>query len=271
MCRKGTAVDAVRPNSQKPLSRTRRKSESSTDQSSRPSSLASSSAFFSNSLNFAAANRSSSASVSSCQSSLSRTKPELLPSPSNLKKNFLPDNPHIYDFSEISSATGNFLSGCLSSSYSAWRCRLRDRDAVLLQRRLRRVIDTPNLCRLMSRVCSSHHSSVIKLLGASVSGNHIYLAYDFVRGVNLSDCLRNRRNPEFTLLATWVSRMQVAADIAHGLDYIHNFTGMSKRSSPKNPCSGFVHNRIKSSSIILAEGSLNAKICHFGTAQLCGE
>ncbi|KAF2318499.1 hypothetical protein GH714_008369 [Hevea brasiliensis] len=35
--------------------------------------------------------------------------------------------------------------------------------------------------------------------------------------------------------------------------------------------SGFVHNHIKSSSILVAEDSLDAKICHFGAAELCGE
>ncbi|KAB2084064.1 hypothetical protein ES319_A05G309300v1 [Gossypium barbadense] len=33
----------------------------------------------------------------------------------------------------------------------------------------------------------------------------------------------------------------------------------------------FTHNHIKITSIIVAEGSLMAKICHFGTAELCGE
>ncbi|KAK4761755.1 hypothetical protein SAY87_029639 [Trapa incisa] len=56
--------------------------------------------------------------------------------------------------------------------------------------------------------------------------------------------------------------MQVASDIAHGVDYIHNFTGQN---------SGLVHNHIKSSSIVVTEGSMTAQICHFGTAELCGE
>lgn len=56
--------------------------------------------------------------------------------------------------------------------------------------------------------------------------------------------------------------MQIATDLAHGLDYIHNKTGLSIN---------FVHNHIKSSSVVVTEPSFNAKICHFGTAQLCGE
>lgn len=111
-------------------------------------------------------------------------------------------------------------------------------------------------------ICRSHHNSIIKLLGASISDDSIYLVYDYINGANLSDCLRSSRNPEFTVLSSWMSRMQIATDLAHGLDYIHNNTGLNLN---------LVHNHIKSSSIIVTEPSFNAKICHFGTAQLCGE
>uniref|UniRef100_A0A2N9J9V9 Protein kinase domain-containing protein n=1 Tax=Fagus sylvatica TaxID=28930 RepID=A0A2N9J9V9_FAGSY len=106
----------------------------------------------------------------------------------------------------------------------------------------------------------SHHSSIVRLIGASASDDHIYLVYNFVDGANLANCLRNPKNPNSTVLATWISRMQIATDLAHGLDYIHNSVG-----------SNLVHNHIKSSSIIITELSFKAKICHFGTAQLCGE
>lgn len=56
--------------------------------------------------------------------------------------------------------------------------------------------------------------------------------------------------------------MQVASDVANGLDYIHNNTALDVT---------FVHNHIKSSSIIVTEPCFNAKICHFGMAELCGE
>ncbi|KAE9461247.1 hypothetical protein C3L33_06840, partial [Rhododendron williamsianum] len=105
--------------------------------------------------------------------------------------------------------------------------------------------------------------SIVKLLGVSVSGDHVYLVYDFVTGASLSDCLRNPRNPNFTVLSSWMSRMQVATDLAHGLDYVHsNAGGLS---------AGFVHKYVKSGSVIVTEPSFNAKICHFGAAELCGE
>lgn len=176
----------------------------------------------------------------------------------------LPENPHIYELSEIAAATGNFLRNRFSSSStsSSWRCSLRGKEAVVIQRKFRRPIDGPELRHRLLTICRSHHSSLIKLLGSSVSGNYIYLVYDFVPGVNLADCLRNRRNPSYTILSTWLSRMQIATDLAHGLDYIHHCSGLR---------SNFVHNHIKSSGIVVTEESMNARICHFGTSELCGE
>ncbi|KAJ6901833.1 lysM domain receptor-like kinase 3 [Populus alba x Populus x berolinensis] len=182
---------------------------------------------------------------------------------SNLKDS-LPENPHIYDFSEISKATNNFLQKPFSSSSSSvsWRCSLRGKELILFQRKLRRQIESPELQQRLLTICRSHHSSVIKLLGATTSGNYIYLAYEYVHGANLATCLRNPQNPSYTVLSSWLSRMQIATDIANGLDYIHHCSGLN---------SEFVHNHIKSLSILVTEDSLNAKICHFGTAELCGE
>ncbi|XP_027340267.1 lysM domain receptor-like kinase 3 [Abrus precatorius] len=174
----------------------------------------------------------------------------------------LPENPNIYDYSEICVATNNFLAKRYSSSTLCWRCTLRGADVIVFQRKFRRKLQTSQLRELLSVICRSHHVSIIKLLGASISGDHIYLVYEFVNGASLSDCLRNARNVHFTVLSTWMSRMQVATDLAHGLDYIHSKTGLNIN---------FVHNHIKSSAIIVTEPSFNARVCHFGAAQLCGE
>ncbi|PON35773.1 Tyrosine-protein kinase, partial [Parasponia andersonii] len=185
-------------------------------------------------------------------------------------KALLPENPYIYELSEISSATANFRNrfspSPSSSAAAAWRCSLRGNEAIVFQRKFRRPVE---LKLRLSTICRSHHSSLIKLLGVSVSGSYIYLVYEFVQGVNLADCLRNPRNPSFTILSTWLSRMQVATDLAHGLDYIHHCSGLRHN---------FVHNHIKSSSVVVAEvvsgadePSVKANICHFGTSELCGE
>nr|XP_043614006.1 lysM domain receptor-like kinase 3 [Erigeron canadensis] len=181
-------------------------------------------------------------------------------------RNSLPENTHIYDFAEIRSATNNFLtkrfSSASSSASPSWRCTLRGKEVLLFQRKLRRPILDSELREKLSVIYKSHHINIIKLLGASISGDYIYLAYDFTAGANLTDCLRNKRNPNFTVLSTWMSRIQIATDLASGLDYIHNNAGLN---------TNLVHKYVKSSSVIVTEPSFNAKICHFGTAELCGE
>ncbi|CAL1404223.1 unnamed protein product [Linum trigynum] len=174
----------------------------------------------------------------------------------------LSQNPHIYDISEIRRATNSFLAKPYSPSSSCWRCTLRGSDTIVFQRKFRRKIEIDQLKELLSVICRSNHTSVVRLLGASTSGDHIYLVYEFVKGANLADCLRNSRNPEFTVLSTWISRIRIATDLAHALDYVHNKTGLNMT---------LVHNHFTSSSVIVTDPSLNAKICHFGAAQLCGE
>ncbi|XP_004241281.1 lysM domain receptor-like kinase 3 [Solanum lycopersicum] len=175
----------------------------------------------------------------------------------------LPDNPQVYDFSDIRAATNNFLAKRYSSTSSSqsWRCTLHGKDVIIFQRRIyQKSMEKAELRAKLSVICRSHYKSIIKLLGASISGEHIYLVYDFVLGSNLSLCLRNPRNPSYTVLSTWMSRIQIATDVAHGLDYIHNTTGLEI-----DP----VHKYVKSSGIIVTEPSFNAKICHFGAAELC--
>ncbi|CAA0814448.1 Protein kinase superfamily protein [Striga hermonthica] len=183
---------------------------------------------------------------------------------SGLRESISREQPHIYDFQEIIAATNNFLikPHSKSSSSTAWRCTVRDQLCLIFQRRTRRQMDTAQIVDRLAVICRSHHSSLVKLKGASISGAYIYLVYDYIPGANLADCLRNARNPNFTVLSNWMSRMRVASDIAHGLDYVHNSTGLGFE---------FVHNHIKSSSVIVVEPSLNAKLCHFGTSELCGE
>ncbi|PIN10263.1 Serine/threonine protein kinase [Handroanthus impetiginosus] len=182
----------------------------------------------------------------------------------SVRETILPEQPHVYDVQEIYAATNNFLlkPHSSSSSSTAWRCSVRDQEAIVFQRRFRRQMDTTQLIDRLSVICKSHHSSLVKLRGASISGGYIYLVYEYVPGASLADCLRNAKNPNFTVLSNWISRIQIASDIAHGLDYVHNSTGLGFE---------FVHNHIKSSSIIVSEPMLNAKICHFGTSELCGE
>ncbi|CAL9749147.1 unnamed protein product [Musa acuminata subsp. burmannicoides] len=168
----------------------------------------------------------------------------------------LPDPPVLYTFSELCSATGNFHSNRLPAAKSGWRCSLRGKDAVVFQRRFHGP-DPAALPARLAALARSHHSSLVHLLGASLAGDHVYVVHEFAPGASLTDCLRNQRNPNFTPLSTWISRMQVASDLAHGLEYIHLHSS--------------IHNRLKSSSVLVTEPGFRARICHFGAADLADE
>ncbi|WOL00049.1 hypothetical protein Cni_G08762 [Canna indica] len=175
---------------------------------------------------------------------------------------------HLYSFAEILSATDHFLASPLSPSGNSWRCRLRGADAVIFRRPF--CGDPAALPSRVATLIRSHHRSVADLLGASISGDHIYLVYSYVVGASLDRCLRNPKNPSFTPLSSWLSRIQVAADLAQGLEYIHHHSEMATPDSRRRQ-SGTVHKRMKSSGVIITENGLRAKICHFGAAELAGE
>ncbi|KAJ3672170.1 hypothetical protein LUZ60_006891 [Juncus effusus] len=169
--------------------------------------------------------------------------------------------PSLVPFAVISSATNHFASNRLSSS--SYRCSLYNHDTVVFQRTFRlpgQLDPTTFLSSRLSVLGKSHHAALVKLLGASIAGagDHVYLIYEYVHGATLSECLRNPKNPNYTMLNTWISRIQIAADLSDGLEYIHNQ-------------SGIIHNRIKSSGMMITDPSLRAKICHFGSADLSGE
>ncbi|KAK8574492.1 hypothetical protein V6N13_034236 [Hibiscus sabdariffa] len=243
MCRSKKSIDIIPP----------RSPNSETPKTSKPSSSSTSTT---NHLAFSSGSYYINSSTGSLSTQTSKTLSSL--------KASLPENPHVYNFSDLSTATNNFLSKRFSSSpsSSSWRCQLQGKQVVVFQRKLRRPVGLDDLVLKLSVICRRHHSSLIKLLGASLSANFVYLVYEYVPGANLGDCLRNPKNPSFTLLSSWISRMQIAIDVAHGLDYIHHCSGLE---------SSFTHNHIKMTSIIVAQDSLSAKICHFGTAEICGE
>ncbi|XP_047975457.1 lysM domain receptor-like kinase 3 [Salvia hispanica] len=183
---------------------------------------------------------------------------------SSLRDN-LPEKTQVYDFSEIRAATNNFLAkrhSSTSSSSQSWRCVLSGKDVVVFQRKLRKSTTSAAAMQKLSVISRGHFTSIVKLVGISISGEHIYLVYEYVHGSDLGLCLRSKIDPNFTVLSTWMSRIQIATDVAYGLDYIHNTAGLSV---------DMVHKHVKSSGIIVTEPSLNAKICHFGAAELCGE
>ena len=164
----------------------------------------------------------------------------------------LPDPPVLYPFQELAAATNSFLAKRAGGG-AYWRCSLRGRDAALVQlpRRPGAAVDAAAL----ARVGRYHHTSLARLLGACPAGAHLYLAYELPPGAaTLAACLRGPRNPGFTALRTWVSRVQVAADVAQGLEYVHHHAGA-------------VHGRVSPSAVVVSDPGLRARLTHFGAAE----
>ncbi|KAK1308388.1 LysM domain receptor-like kinase 3 [Acorus calamus] len=180
----------------------------------------------------------------------------------------LSESPNIYTIAEISAATNAFPSKPISPSSSpAWRCTLRGRDAVVHRRSFRHRSDAVRLHDRLASVSRGHHVSLVRLLGVA-AGDNLYIVYEHVPGATLAECLRNPRNPEFTVLPTWLSRMRVAADLAQGLEYIHHYASAAGGADRQQ---AIVHDLLDSSSVIITEGTFNAKICHFGALVLTGD
>ncbi|KAL6012413.1 lysM domain receptor-like kinase 4 [Asimina triloba] len=94
-----------------------------------------------------------------------------------------------------------------------------------------------------------NHSNLIELSGICFDFGQWYLVYEYAEKGALSDWIFDRSGSE---VLTWMRRVQIAVDVARGLNYLHNFT------EPAH-----VHMNIRSSNILL-DGDFRAKIANFG-------
>jgi len=102
------------------------------------------------------------------------------------------------------------------------------------------------------RVSGLHHRNIVALLGYCIEKDKLFLLYEFMENGSLHQHLHGTKSENSTEstrhFLDWHERMQVAIDVAQGLEYLHNHA---------NPT--FVHRNIKPSSILLGAG-MHAKI-----------
>lgn len=177
-------------------------------------------------------------------------------------KDSLPDLPLLLTFAELAAATKNFSPAhrLAPGSSNSFRCALRGHPAAVFRRALRR--DPAEVSARLAVLGHCHHAAIARLYGAAASPDGaLFLAYELVPGAApLSSLLRGANNPSFTPLASWHSRLRLAADACDALSYVHLQAGT-------------VHNRLSSSSVLVCgQGPLlRAKLAHFGSADLAGE
>ncbi|XP_020235438.1 lysM domain receptor-like kinase 4 [Cajanus cajan] len=152
----------------------------------------------------------------------------------------------VYKFKEIKKATENFCSKnrIKGSVFRGVFGNGRNTLAVKIMRG-----DGSKEVNLLKRI---NHFNLIKLQGYCENDGCHYLVYEYMENGSLREWLRENRSTENQCLA---NRIQIALDIANGLQYLHNFT---------EPC--YVHRNINSGNILLNK-DLRAKIANFALAE----
>ncbi|KAK8937162.1 Protein LYK5 [Platanthera zijinensis] len=101
------------------------------------------------------------------------------------------------------------------------------------------------------------HSNVIKLSGLCLHEENTYMIYEFAEMGSLSDWLqhKNTAGAGDSSSLNWKQRIQIARDVADGLNYLHNYS---------NP--PYIHKNLKSSNVLLGR-DFRAKIANLGMAR----
>ncbi|XP_052205857.1 lysM domain receptor-like kinase 4 [Diospyros lotus] len=154
----------------------------------------------------------------------------------------------VYSFQELQSATQNFSPSCWIRG-SVYHGTINGDSAAIkkMDGDVSKEIDLLN---------KTSHFNLIRLSGVCFNEGHWYLVYEYAVNGPLSDWIYHRNSDHKFL--NWTQRVQIALDVATGLNYIHNYT-----SQP------YVHKDIKSGNVLL-DGDFRAKIANFGLARSAG-
>ncbi|KAJ9170812.1 hypothetical protein P3X46_018886 [Hevea brasiliensis] len=151
----------------------------------------------------------------------------------------------VYKFKELETATDNFSPSCWISG-SVYRGLINGDYAAI-----KKVSgDVSKEIYLLNKI---NHFNLVRLSGVCFSDGHWFLVYEYAANGPLSDWICNTNNDGKFL--NWTQRVQIALDVATGLNYLHSFT------SPPH-----VHKNIKSSNVLL-DSEFRAKIANLAMAR----
>ncbi|KAH9663304.1 LysM domain receptor-like kinase 4 [Citrus sinensis] len=149
----------------------------------------------------------------------------------------------VYTFEELQAATDDFNPSCWIKG-SVYRGKIGG-DFVAIKKVHG---DASDQIKLLNKI---NHSSLIRLLGICFNGGNWYLVYEYAVNGSLNVWI-NDKGGKFL---DWAQRIQIALDVATGLNYLHSFT---------NP--PHVHKDIKCSNVLL-DTDFRAKIANFALAR----
>ncbi|XP_074324566.1 lysM domain receptor-like kinase 4 [Apium graveolens] len=155
----------------------------------------------------------------------------------------------IYTFKELDFATEGFgPSSCIKGSVY---CGKINGDLAAIKKINGDVSKEINILNKIN------HFNIIRLSGVCFNDGTWYLVYEYASSGPLCDWIFNNDSSQKFL--TWTQRIQIAFDIATGLNYLHCY------ASPP-----YVHKDIKSSNILL-DSNLRAKIANLSLARSADE
>ncbi|XP_030529616.1 lysM domain receptor-like kinase 4 [Rhodamnia argentea] len=152
----------------------------------------------------------------------------------------------VYSFEELLLATNDF-----SPSYRIKGCVHRgeiDGCSVAIKKVNGDAIKEINILKKIN------HFNIVRLSGICFNDGDWYFVYDFAAHGSLSDWIYNTLGDGKTVLS-WTQRVQIALDMATGLNYLHGFT------SPPH-----IHKNVTSGNVLL-DGNFRAKITNLGMAR----
>ncbi|XP_052119125.1 protein LYK5-like [Arachis duranensis] len=155
----------------------------------------------------------------------------------------------LYKFEEIKDATENFSSRNRIKGSVFHGEFGNKRESFAVKRRISKGYASKEI-NLRRRI---NHFNLIKLQGYCENEDLFYLVFEFMENGSLREWLSSEENS--FLHKSWSKRIQIALDIANGLQYLHNFT---------YPC--YVHHGINTGNILLNK-DLRAKIANFSLAE----
>lgn len=154
----------------------------------------------------------------------------------------------VYRFEEIKEATENFseknrIKGSVYKGVFKG-----DIDVILAVKRMSG--DASKEVNMLKKI---NHFNLIKLHGYCKNDGFFYLVFEYMEKGSLKEWLGEKEDMSIEK-QNWDKRIQIALDIANGLQYLHNFT---------EPC--YVHKDINTSNILLNKEG-RAKIGNFSLA-----
>ena len=154
-----------------------------------------------------------------------------------------------YTFKELQDATDNFSSTHLIKG-SVYHGTINGDSAAIKKM-------NGDVSKQINLLNKTNHTNLIRLSGVCFEEGHWYLVFEYAAKGVLSDWIDSNGSNNDRFL-TWTQRIQIAVDVATGLNYLHSFT---------NP--PHVHKDLKMDNILL-DDDFRGKISNFSLARSAG-